>query len=88
MNADFCAHGGRHLSGDNATHPIEPRCGTLAALLLLAGMSPQRRLPCRARLRLQAQAVPQAGSMLPEFPAPPLPAHRIVARSGAFNFRF
>ena len=48
---------------------------------------PQRRRPCRARLRLQAQTVPQAGSMLPEFPAPPLPAHRIAARSGASNCR-
>ena len=28
----------------SATHPIEPRCGTLAALLLLAGTRPQRRL--------------------------------------------
>jgi hypothetical protein len=27
--------------------------------------------PCRARLRLQAQTVSQAGSMLPEFPASP-----------------
>jgi hypothetical protein len=26
-----------------ATHPIAPCCGTLAALLLLAGTSPQRR---------------------------------------------
>jgi hypothetical protein len=30
--------------GPSATHPIELRCGTLAALLLLAGTSPQRRL--------------------------------------------
>ncbi|HVK56323.1 MAG TPA: hypothetical protein VM532_15010, partial [Burkholderiales bacterium] len=27
--------------------------------------------PCRARLRLHAQTVPQAGSMLPETPATP-----------------
>ena len=32
-----------HLLGDSAAHPIAPRYGTLAALLLLAGMSPQRR---------------------------------------------
>jgi hypothetical protein len=33
----------------NAAHPIEPRCGTLAALLLLVGISPPRRrvLPAR-----------------------------------------
>jgi hypothetical protein len=29
--------------GENATHPIEPRCGTLAVLLLLLGISPLRR---------------------------------------------
>ena len=72
----------------NATHPIEPRCGALATLLLLAGMGPQRRRPCRARLRLQAQTVAQAGSMLPEFPAPPLPARRSAALSGASNCGF
>jgi hypothetical protein len=30
--------------GPSATHPIEPCCAALAALLLLAGTSPQRRL--------------------------------------------
>ena len=39
--------------------------------LFVSGLSPQRRRPCRARLRLQAQTVAQAGSLLPEFPAPP-----------------
>ena len=29
--------------GENATQPIEPRYGTLAALLLLVGISPLRR---------------------------------------------
>ena len=29
--------------GESATHPIQPRCGALAALLLLAGMRPPRR---------------------------------------------
>ena len=43
MKPDFCGHDRVHLLGESATHPIEPRCGTLAALLLLAGMSPQRR---------------------------------------------
>ena len=49
MKPDFCGHDRVHLLGESATHPIEPRCGTLAALLLLAGMSPQRRraLPSR-----------------------------------------
>ena len=56
--------------------------------LFVSGLSPQCRRPCRARLRLQPQTVTQAGSMLPEFPAPPVPAHRIAAHSGASNCRF
>jgi hypothetical protein len=32
-----------HPSGENATQPIAPRYGTLAALLLLVGKSPLRR---------------------------------------------
>jgi hypothetical protein len=36
------------------------------------------RFPCRARLRLQAQTVPQADSMLPETPAAPYCALRIL----------
>ncbi len=43
MNSRIGVHETLHLLGDSATHPIEPRCGALAALLLLAGMSPQRR---------------------------------------------
>jgi hypothetical protein len=34
---------GHHCMGENATQPIEPRYGTLAALLLLVGISPLRR---------------------------------------------
>jgi len=43
MNIEISIHDRPHLLGESATHPIEPRCGALAALLLLAGMSPQRR---------------------------------------------
>ncbi len=43
MNIDFFPHDQRHPLGECATRPIEPRYGTLAALLLLAGISPQRR---------------------------------------------
>jgi len=32
-----------HPLGENATQPIEPHYGTLAALLLLVGISPLRR---------------------------------------------
>jgi len=46
MNSSFCTHQQGHLNGDNATHPIEPRWRTPAALLLLAGRSLQRRRPC------------------------------------------
>ena len=49
MNSSFHAHEQGHLKGDNATHPIELRWRTLAALLLLAGMSPQRRRALPAR---------------------------------------
>ena len=48
MNMDSCGHDRVHLLGESATHPIEPRCGTLAGLqavlLLLAGMSQSQRL--------------------------------------------
>ncbi len=40
MNTDFCTHDHLHLFGDSATHPIDPRCGALAALLLVAGEGP------------------------------------------------
>jgi hypothetical protein len=43
MNTDISAHDHFQHLGESATHPIELRCGTLAALLLLAGTSPQRR---------------------------------------------
>ena len=38
--AGLCAHDCFYLSGERATHPIEPHFGTLAALLLLAGKRP------------------------------------------------
>ncbi len=43
MNTDIWAHESLHLVGESATCPSEPRCGRLAALLLLVGMSPPRR---------------------------------------------
>ena len=85
MNIDTCGHDRVHLLGESATHPIEPRCGTLAALLLLAGMSQSQRLwpsagtnsPCGlfvSRLSPQRRRA--------------LPAHRIAAHSGAPNCGF
>ena len=42
MDTEILTHDNPHLLGESATHPSEPRCGTLAALLRLAGRSPQR----------------------------------------------
>jgi hypothetical protein len=36
MNTGIDAHEQPHLFGERATHPIEPRCTTLAALQILA----------------------------------------------------
>jgi len=43
------------------------------------------RHPCRAHLRWQAQIVPQASSILLEFPATPLPESRKNAHSHLSN---
>lgn len=47
MNIEPHRHAHHHQTGENATRPIAPRCGTLAALLLVAGSSqpPRRALP-------------------------------------------
>ena len=89
MNIDSCGHDRVHLLGESATHPIEPRCGTLVALLLLAGMSPQRRRPCRPRRARTPASSP--GANRPQdglCPGLALPAHRIAAHSGAPNCGF
>jgi len=44
MNAHFLRFECQIQFVPSATRPIEPRCGMLAALFLLAGTSPQRRL--------------------------------------------
>ena len=43
MNARLFIHARVPLLGDSATHPIAPSWRALAALLLLAGISPPRR---------------------------------------------
>jgi len=50
-------HGQGHLQGDNAAHPIAPRWRLLAALLLVAGRSWQRR---RLAGRSQARGLPSS----------------------------
>ncbi len=90
MDIEIRSHDHSHLLGESATHPIEPRCGTLAALLRLAGMSPQRCPPCRARLsRSLSPFALSTGTQVPVEPQrSPLPTHRITAHSGASNCRF
>ena len=39
MDADMFGHDAVYPFGESATHPIEPPCGALGALLVLAGMS-------------------------------------------------
>ena len=43
MLVEISLSASHHPTGKNATHPIEPRYGTLAALLLLVGISPMPR---------------------------------------------
>ena len=43
MSIEFALPARHHHLGEYATQPIEPRYGTLTALLLLVGISPPRR---------------------------------------------
>jgi len=43
MPVEISLSASHHPTGKNATQPIEPRYGTLTALLLLVGISPLRR---------------------------------------------
>ena len=80
MNIDLFSFVYLHLSGDSATHPSEPCYGTLAALLRLAGRSPKRCRPCRARRsRSLSPFALSTGTQVPVEPQrSPLPAHRIT----------
>ena len=90
MDTEIYTHDNPYLQGESATHPIEPRYGTLAALLRLAGISPQRCHPCRARpSRSLSPFALSTGTQVPVEPQrSPLPSHRITAHSGASNCRF
>jgi hypothetical protein len=63
MNADIRAHVDLHRLGESATRPIEPRYGALAALLLLAGMSPPGRYRPQADGLRQTTDSPQGLSV-------------------------
>jgi hypothetical protein len=54
MPIEIHAHEVDHRSGESATHPAEPRYGTLAALLVVVGIepTPPRALPAH---RIAAQ---------------------------------
>ena len=85
MNIDSCGHDRVHLLGESATHPIEPRCGTLAALLrqgteaLAFARHKQSSGLFESGLSLACMS-PQRRRALP--------AHRIAAHSGAPNCGF
>ena len=76
--------------GGIATPPIEPPCGALAALLLLAGMSPLPRAPRRAapskRDPLGGQRSTRSDKRRGYSFA--LPSHPMTAHSGASNCGF
>ena len=63
MNAHFRGFDRQIQFLASATRPIEPCCGVLAALLLLAGTSPQRRRALPAR-RITAHS----GASLAKYP--------------------
>ena len=90
MNAEIFSHDDHHRLGDSATHPIEPRCDTLAALLLLAGMSP----PGRPKPVLslveggEFRSAQHEGTRMSPQCRRALPARRITAHSGASNCGF
>ncbi|MDO5692471.1 MAG: hypothetical protein Q4G70_08310 [Pseudomonadota bacterium] len=90
MNADFHGFDHIHLLGERAMHPIAPRWPRHAALLVLAGTSLPRPLPCRARIgQSPMPLVPSKAAQAALEPRHlPLPGTPITARSGASNCRF
>ena len=87
MNIEVLPHDSLHLLGESATHPIEPRCGTLAALLALQA-APSEAWPFARHG--QSTGLPVSGLSLAGMSPQrrrALPAHRIAARLGASNCR-
>ena len=89
MDTDFRCFAGVHLLGESATHSPAPRSARHAALLLLAGSNPLRRLPCRARsCQRQVPFTLSKGAQAPSEPQrSPLPGTPITALASAFNCR-
>lgn len=90
MDADVFGHDAVYPFGESATHPIEPPCGALGALLVLAGMSLPRSRPCRARAgQSPAPCALSTGAQAPVEPQrAPFPAHPMTAHSGVSNCGF
>jgi hypothetical protein len=90
MNTTFLAFDHAHLFGEIAMRPPAPRSTRHTALLLLAGMSPPRRRPCRARFNQRLNPfVLSKGAQAPLEPQrSPLSGTPITALAGAFNCRF
>ena len=95
MNIGCLAHAVLHHLGENATHPIEPRWRTLAALL-----SQGTEALAFARHKQSSGLFVSGLSLVGVSPQRPaqakrrarlrlaLPAHPIAAHSGASNYRF
>ncbi len=85
MKIDLCSHDNLHVLGGSATCPIEPRCGTLAALLS-QGAEALALARHKQSSGLFVSGLGLAG-MSPRRRRV-LPAHRITAHSGPSNYRF
>ena len=57
MDTEILTHDNPHLLGERATHPIEPRYGTLAALLRLALHEPAALCPLQGAAQSQPEPV-------------------------------
>ena len=57
MDTEISSHHHPHRLGQSATHPIEPRCGTLAALLRLALHEPAALSPLQGAAQSQPEPV-------------------------------
>jgi hypothetical protein len=90
MNTALFVFDGVHLLGDIAMHPPVPRSARHTALLLLAGMGPPRRRPCRARPnhKLGPFALSKGAQAALEPQRSPLSGMPITALAGASNYRF
>jgi hypothetical protein len=90
MDIDFCDFDEAHRFGESATRSPAPRSTRYAALLVLAGISPPRPRPCRARLsqRLGLFALSKGAQAPLEPQRSPLPGTPITALASASNCRF